>query len=63
MRVGRWIGYLCVKLGPGEKQPRINPIKKKHNGQQWKEMDYDEPHLMPNEKRGPFNGHYNQLVH
>jgi hypothetical protein len=34
-------------------QPRTNP-KKKYNGQQQKEMDCDEPHLMLNEKTQPF---------
>jgi hypothetical protein len=34
-----------------------------YSGQQRKEMDYDEPHLMPNEKRGPSNGQNSQLVH
>jgi hypothetical protein len=29
-----------------------NP-QKKYNGQQQKEMDYDEPHLVPNEKMQP----------
>jgi hypothetical protein len=37
----------------GKKQPRTNQKKKKYSGQQRKEMNYDEPHLMPNEKPQP----------
>jgi hypothetical protein len=39
--------------GPREKWPRTNKIKKRYSGQQQKEMDYDEPHLAPNEKMHP----------
>ncbi len=41
-----------MRSGLGKKQPKTNP-KKKYNGQQWKEMDCDEPHLTPNEKTQP----------
>jgi hypothetical protein len=36
-----------------EKWPTTNPKTKKtkYNGQQQKEMDYNEPHLAPNEKK------------
>jgi hypothetical protein len=40
-----------VRSSLGEKQPRTQ--KKKYNGQQQKQMDYDEPHLVPNEKMQP----------
>jgi len=33
-----------------QKMIKNKPKKKKYNGEQWKEMDYDEPHLMLKEK-------------
>jgi hypothetical protein len=38
-------------MGKTAKNPQKE--KKKYNGQQQKEMDCDEPHLMPNEKMQP----------
>jgi hypothetical protein len=35
------------------KNPKKKKKKTKYNGQQQKEMDYDEPHLTPNEKTQP----------
>jgi hypothetical protein len=35
-----------------KKQQRTNQ-KRKYSGQEQNEMDYDEPHLMPNEKTQP----------
>ncbi len=35
------------------KTTKNKPKKKKYIGQHWNEMDYDEPHLMPNEKMQP----------
>jgi hypothetical protein len=32
------------------KTTKNKPKKQKYIGQHWNEMDYDEPHLMPNEK-------------
>jgi len=40
-----------VRSGLREKWTRTK--KKKNNGQQQKEMDCDEPHLVPNEKTQP----------
>jgi hypothetical protein len=40
-----------VRLGPRKKWPRTK--KTKYNDQQQKEMDYDEPHLVPNEETQP----------
>jgi hypothetical protein len=42
-----------VKSGLGKKTTKNKPKKKKYSGQQRKEMNYDEPHLMPNEKPQP----------
>jgi len=39
-----------VRSSLGKKQPIINPPKKNYNDQQRKEMDYDQPHMMSNEK-------------
>jgi hypothetical protein len=36
-----------------EKNNQEQTKKKKYSGQQRKEMNYDEPHLMPNEKPQP----------
>jgi hypothetical protein len=41
-----------VRLGTRKKQQKTNP-KKKYSDQQQKEMDYNEPHLMSNEKTQP----------
>jgi hypothetical protein len=38
-----------VRLGLWEKWPRTKK-QIKYSGQKQKEMDYDEPHLVPNEK-------------
>jgi hypothetical protein len=35
------------------KRPKTKKIINKYSGQQQKEMDYDEPHLVPNEKMEP----------
>jgi hypothetical protein len=37
----------------GLREKWIRTKKKKNNGQQQKEMDCDEPHLVPNEKTQP----------
>jgi hypothetical protein len=36
-----------------EKTTKNTPKKEKYSGQQRKEMDYDEPHLTPNDKMQP----------
>jgi hypothetical protein len=42
-----------VRSSPGKKQSKTNPTKIKYNDQQRNEMDYDEPHLMSNDKTQP----------
>jgi len=49
-------GRKVSRVGMCEVRSRKNgqePKKKKYSGQQQKEIDYDEPHPAPNEKRQP----------
>jgi hypothetical protein len=39
-----------VRLGLGKKWPRTKTKKIKYSGQQQKEMDCDESHVVPNEE-------------
>jgi len=42
-----------VRSGPGKTAKNKKRRKQKYNGQQQKEIDYDEPHPAPNEKTQP----------
>jgi len=46
-----------------QKKKEKKEKKRKYSGQQQKEIDCDEPHPAPNEKRNPSSGQNGQLVH